>query len=383
MPDPAVAPPEAQDWRPVLDRELSRLSEKYRAAVVLCDLEGKTRREAARQLGLPEGTLSSRLTAARRLLARRLTRAGLTLSGGALAAALAAGAAAAVPAPWVGATAKAAALVAAGRAAAAAPATLLMNEVLRAMLLTKLKLWVAAALAVVVLGAGGVAYRAAGQAPGAGARPLTDLEVLRREVQILKLQVELLQEKVRGQEAALRALGRQARPGGGWAKKSDGSKNSEPGGGWARQPGADAKARPGGPPTSGPGPNPYQAPALGPNPYQAPAPGLTPHGPAPNPYKAPPAGLHAYGPAPAADNAPLSEARPATGRRPLLGPAPAADKAAPDPVRQAEEALRRLRAARDDAARRGAADALERALRRLRQRPQDAQPDYYEPRKSG
>ncbi len=207
MPHPAVEPPEAEDWRPVLDRELNRLPQKYRAALVLCDLECRPRREAARQLGLPEGTLASRLATARRMLAGRLAKCGVTLSGGALAVALAEGASAAVPAPWVGATARAAAEVVAGQAAAVAtPAALLMNEVLRAMLMTKLKVFMATGLLAVLLGAGGLAYRASGQAPQSGARPTTDLEVLRREVEILKLQMEVMQAKVRAQEAELRAL---------------------------------------------------------------------------------------------------------------------------------------------------------------------------------
>jgi RNA polymerase sigma factor (sigma-70 family) len=45
MPHPEVAPAEAQDWLALLDQELSRLPEKYRAAVVLCDLGGCPRRE--------------------------------------------------------------------------------------------------------------------------------------------------------------------------------------------------------------------------------------------------------------------------------------------------------------------------------------------------
>src|SRR5215471_16159577 len=61
LPQFEAAPPPARDWLPLLDRELSRLPEKYRSAIVLCDLEGKTRREAAGQLRIPEGTLSSRL----------------------------------------------------------------------------------------------------------------------------------------------------------------------------------------------------------------------------------------------------------------------------------------------------------------------------------
>src|SRR5262249_19056408 len=62
------------DIRAAVDEELRRLAEKYRTAVVLCDLEGKTRKEVARQLGLAEGIVASRLARGRSILAKRLAR---------------------------------------------------------------------------------------------------------------------------------------------------------------------------------------------------------------------------------------------------------------------------------------------------------------------
>jgi hypothetical protein len=145
MPEPAVEEREVwHDLRSLIDRELSRLPDKYRVPIVLCDLERKTRKEAARQLGWPEGTVAGRLAAGRKILARCLAGRGVGLSSGALAAALAPNAASAcVPPCVVSSTIRAATMVAAGHAAAAGlipvQVAVLTEGVLKSMLLNKLK----------------------------------------------------------------------------------------------------------------------------------------------------------------------------------------------------------------------------------------------------
>lgn len=75
---PAPLPDEGVDEAALarLDVEVQRLPDKLRAAIILCELQGQSRREAARQLRVPEGTLSSRLAAGRTRLAERLRAAG-------------------------------------------------------------------------------------------------------------------------------------------------------------------------------------------------------------------------------------------------------------------------------------------------------------------
>lgn len=107
------------ELRTALDEELSRLSGLFRRPVVLIDLQGKTHQEAARILGLPVGTVSSRLVRGREKLRKRLLRRGLSLSAGTIAAFCAGEASARSVAPLlVAATSRAAVQCLAGAVAA-------------------------------------------------------------------------------------------------------------------------------------------------------------------------------------------------------------------------------------------------------------------------
>jgi RNA polymerase sigma factor (sigma-70 family) len=152
-PKPEAATETWERLHALLDQELKCLPDKYRAPIVLCDLEGKSIKEAAGHLGCPPGTIGTRLARGRRLLSRRLARQGLTLSGGLIATVIAQSTAAAgVPPLLMSSTVKAATLIAAGQAAAicviSAKVATLTEGVLKTMLLTKLKIATAVLLAV-------------------------------------------------------------------------------------------------------------------------------------------------------------------------------------------------------------------------------------------
>jgi RNA polymerase sigma-70 factor (ECF subfamily) len=134
--DPSAgADTDVGELRGILDEEIGHLPEKFRSAVVLCELEGLGHDEAARQLGCAPGTVKSRLSRAREKLRSRLIRRGVAPAAWAL---YAESTSAAVPARLMETTVKAALRSADG---VISPAVTLLNQgVLRAMFVKKLSL---------------------------------------------------------------------------------------------------------------------------------------------------------------------------------------------------------------------------------------------------
>lgn len=140
LPEPARNDDPPRDWLPLFDAALQRLPSRYRDAVVLCDLQGLARSEAANKLGVNEGTLSSRLGRGRDLLRKKLIRHGFPLAlGSTLAPAI-------VPEALTASTVAAAMTP----AAASVSAVVLTEGVLTAMFASKLKAGLACTAVVLV-----------------------------------------------------------------------------------------------------------------------------------------------------------------------------------------------------------------------------------------
>jgi RNA polymerase sigma factor (sigma-70 family) len=162
-----------RELQEILTEEVNRLPDKYRGPFVLCCLEGKSRQEAAAQLGWKEGTVSGRLAEARQRLRQRLARRGIALSAALCAADLSRTAAAASVSPrLMNATIRGALSFGAGDAVTAAEVARLAKGVIHDMAPTTLKITTAALLAIsLAVGAGLLACQALSGKPVEGQSP--------------------------------------------------------------------------------------------------------------------------------------------------------------------------------------------------------------------
>jgi RNA polymerase sigma factor (sigma-70 family) len=174
MPEPMVSGrAEPNDWLPLLDHALQSLPDKFRAPLILCDLEGQSREEAAQNLAVPQGTLSSRLARGRDLLRIRLLRRSVAVSVTGVAGALATQASAAVSPALVLSTTQAAVT---GHAAASV--AIVTQGVLHAMFISKFKLFAGIFAALALTATGTMLAWPTLSAQGQAAKGKSDQELL-------------------------------------------------------------------------------------------------------------------------------------------------------------------------------------------------------------
>ncbi len=146
-------------WTGKLHEEIDRLPERYRVPVVLCHLEGQSHERAAKALKLPVGTVKSRLHRARDILRGRLARRGAAFSAGLLSAEMASSVVdAALSSPLSPSLLRAAARSGMTRAAERGLISLrtvhLVEEAVKTMFVTRIRIGAAAALLAACLAVG-------------------------------------------------------------------------------------------------------------------------------------------------------------------------------------------------------------------------------------
>jgi len=195
----ALPEPTDPDALRVLTEEIANLPEKHRTAVVLCELEMVDRTVAADRLGIPEGTLSSRLGRARRSLHKRLRKRGVTLPvGGLLTASLHDAAASPL---LVSSTSTAACLFASGKATAAvlvSPQVIALTRgVLNAMRVYKIKTTAAVVLTALACVGGAMVASSSPPVPSAAAANGETDKGLPAQIRAMNDQIEKLNARIR------------------------------------------------------------------------------------------------------------------------------------------------------------------------------------------